>query len=177
MPSRTKDLAHCFPPIADPGARVLILGSMPGAASLRAAEYYAHPRNAFWPIMGELFGAGPKLPYHERCAALRDAGVAVWDVLAECCRPGSLDASIQADTERPNDVAGLLAECPRIERIAFNGQKAESVFRRRVLPTLPAVPNLSTVPEMTRLLSTSPANASLPFEAKLTAWRTGMRLR
>ena len=84
-----------FPPIVSPQSKLLILGSMPGEASLKAGQYYAHPRNAFWHIMGELFGAGPSLPYQERVATLQSIGVALWDSLQACIRPGSLDASIK----------------------------------------------------------------------------------
>ena len=84
-------------------ARVLVLGSMPSVASLAKQEYYGHPRNAFWPIMGRLFGAGPELPYDQRKAVLCERGVAVWDVLKTCRRAGSLDTSIRVDSETPND--------------------------------------------------------------------------
>ncbi|QDU86758.1 Uracil DNA glycosylase superfamily protein [Pirellulimonas nuda] len=160
---------HSFPPIARPDARVLILGSMPGGASLAAREYYAHPRNAFWPIMGELFGAGPEKPYPARCQRLRSQGVAVWDVLAECVRPGSLDARIEPGSEVANDLAGLLDACPRIERVCFNGQKAEQAFARHVTPGLgDGVLRRLT---LTRLPSTSPAHAGRTFDQKLAAWR------
>jgi hypoxanthine-DNA glycosylase len=86
-------------------ARALILGSMPGAASLRAAQYYAHPRNQFWPIMGELVGADPALPYEQRLDRLTSAGIALWDVFARCEREGSLDAHIRDDTAVANDFA------------------------------------------------------------------------
>src|SRR4029077_16189116 len=94
-----------FPPIVSQQSKVLILGSMPGEASLKADQYYAHPRNAFWPIMGELFGAGPSLPYQERVALLQSTGVALWDSLQACVRPGSLDASIT--NEAANDFPGF----------------------------------------------------------------------
>lgn len=170
-PSELRALAS-FPPIARADARVLILGSMPGVASLEARRYYAHPRNAFWPIMGELFGAGPGLPYPQRCERLLTAGVAVWDVLRQCRRAGSLDAAIDPASEVANDLAGLLARCSQIARIAFNGQKAETAFRRYVLPTLgnATAGGLSLV----RLPSTSPAHASRSFEEKLSAWRDGV---
>src|SRR3954468_8036690 len=92
-----------FPPIESRAARALVLGSMPGAASLRAGQYYAYRHNAFWPIMGALFGAGPEIPYGKRIAILRRAGLAVWDVLASCAREGSLDADIDEGSIVPND--------------------------------------------------------------------------
>lgn len=152
-----------FPPIASDSSRVLILGSMPGAASLKAGQYYAHPRNAFWPIMGALFGAGPLLPYPERVARLQAAGVALWDSLKACVRPGSLDASIT--DEVANDFPAFFAKYPRIEHVYFNGGKAETVFRRHALPSLPAGPYV-----FTRLPSTSPAHATLPLDTKVRAW-------
>ena len=94
-----------FPPIAAADARVLVLGSMPSVASLAREQYYGHPQNAFWPIMGRLFGAGPELPYDERKAVLVERGVAVWDVLQSCRRAGSLDTAIDRDSEQANDFA------------------------------------------------------------------------
>ena len=82
-------VVHSFEPVADENARVLVLGSMPGLKSLQAGQYYAHPQNRFWPFMGQLVGAGPDLPYPERCRRLARAGIALWDVLSCCERPGS----------------------------------------------------------------------------------------
>ena len=90
------DQARCFPPIASPDARILILGSMPGRASLAAGQYYAHPRNAFWPIMGSLLDFDASRDYPARVDALKVAGIAVWDILDSCHRPGSLDSAIAA---------------------------------------------------------------------------------
>ncbi|MEM6329391.1 MAG: DNA-deoxyinosine glycosylase [Planctomycetota bacterium] len=161
--------AESFPPIAAPGARVLILGSMPGVASLEAGQYYAHPRNAFWPIMGRLYGAGPGLPYAERCGRLQAAGVAVWDVLRQCRRAGSLDSAIERDSESANDIAGLLHECPAIGLIAFNGRKAEQAFNRHVRQ------NLTTSPPKTVCLpSTSPAHAARSLDQKTAIWRAAL---
>lgn len=145
---------------------------MPGRASLDAAEYYAHPRNAFWPIMGALFGASPDNEYSVRCQRLRDSGVAVWDVLRCCRREGSLDASIDAASEVPNDFATFFAEHPDIVLIGFNGQKAESAFRKHVVGALDE--SLLRSLETRRLPSTSPAHAGRSFEEKLQAWRDAL---
>ncbi len=161
--------AQCFAPVAMASARVLILGSMPGQASLRAVEYYAHPRNQFWPIMGALFGADAALPYSERLQKLQKHCIALWDVLASCHRPGSLDADIDSDTAVVNDFSGFLFAHPGIRRICFNGAAAEQHFRRRVAPTL-ADRNL----EYHRLPSTSPAHAGMGFGEKLERWRAGL---
>ena len=157
-----------FAPVADARAGVLVLGSMPGVASLDADRYYAHPRNLFWPIVGALFGFDQALPYDARLAQLTDRGLALWDVASECVRPGSLDARIEAGSVVPNDIGGLLARYPGITRVRFNGAAAETLFRRHVLPTL------DVAPDLLRLPSTSPAHAALGFEAKLAAWRVGL---
>lgn len=145
---------------------MLILGSMPGQASLAAGQYYAHPRNAFWPIMGALVGAGPELPYPRRVQQLQATGIALWDVLAECERPGSLDAHIVAASIRANDFAGLLPELPTLRAIAFNGSAAEQAFRRHVLPALPGLRV-----DLLRLPSTSPAHAARSLTQKLAEWQ------
>lgn len=160
-------LARSFPPIADPRATVLILGSMPGARSLAAGRYYAHPQNAFWRIVTTLLGLSPEAPYEVRTAALVAARIALWDVLATCEREGSLDTSIVPHTEVPNDFATFFRKHPDIRHVYFNGGKAEAAFRRHVRP---APPEGEIV--FRRLPSTSPANASWSFERKLAAWRT-----
>lgn len=145
-----------------------MLGSIPGVASLRAGQYYAHPRNHFWPIVEVLFGIARDLPYPLRCHALIDRGIAVWDVLQTCVRPGSLDAAIEPESIVANDFAGFLADYPGIRAIYCNGGMAATSYRRHVLPTLrgPA----AEIP-LVRLPSTSPANASYSFERKLAAWQ------
>ncbi|KAB2918403.1 MAG: DNA-deoxyinosine glycosylase [Dechloromonas sp.] len=158
-------LVHGFPPVATTDARLLILGSMPGQASLTAARYYAHERNVFWRIMGDLLGAGPALPYEQRLQRLTAAGIALWDVIAACERYGSLDADIVAGSVQANDFAGFLAGHPGIERIYFNGTAAETAFQRHVLPTLGERPLL-----LHRLPSTSPAHAARGYAEKLSAW-------
>jgi len=156
-----------FPPVADRGARVLILGSMPGVASLRAGQYYAHPRNAFWPILATLLEWPDGLAYNERLVRLRRSGIALWDVLQSCIRPGSLDADIEEASIVPNDFAAFLACHDGIDRVFFNGSKAEQAFRRHVLPGLRCDGRLAC----RRLPSTSPAHAARGFDEKLQAWR------
>ena len=160
-----------FPPIENRRARVLVLGSMPGAASLVAGQYYAHSRNHFWPIMGSLFGAGPDIPYAARVRRLKACGVAVWDVLESCVRPGSLDADIDEDSIAVNDFAGFFAAHTAVEAVFFNGAKAEAAYRRHVMAGLPAVAGGLRA---RRLPSTSPAHAALSFEKKLAAWAAAL---
>ena len=167
-------LACGFPPVSSPDARVLVLGSLPGEKSIEMQQYYAQARNAFWPIMGELCGAWPSLPYPERLERLRAAGIALWDVLAAGERRGSLDSAIVPSTMVINDFASFFASHPRIRFVSFNGTMAAQLFTKRVLPTLPAK---YAALEMTRLPSTSPANASYSFERKLAAWTAALRGR
>lgn len=138
---------------------------MPGVMSLERQQYYAHPRNAFWDIMGALFGAGRELPYAQRARLLKTNGVALWDVLDACVRPGSLDADIR-DAE-PNDFAAFFAKHRQIERIAFNGGAAAKLFRRHV--EAPAGIELIQLP------STSPAHAARSLKEKCAAWRRALK--
>ena len=157
-----------FAPVASADARVLILGSMPGVASLKAAQYYAHPQNRFWSIMGQLLGFDPVTTlYAQRTRMLTEAGIALWDVLQSCERSGSLDSAIRRETQVVNDFPEFLAAHPGILRIYFNGALAEQTFRRCVRPTLYETTTLDYI----RLPSTSPAHASLSFEDKLAQWR------
>lgn len=155
-----------FDPVASRDARVLVLGSMPGRASLAAGQYYAHRQNAFWRIVGDLLAFDPASPYPARVRALKSARIALWDVLHSCVRPGSLDTMIETDSELANDFRRFFRLHPDIRRVFFNGAKAEASFRRHVLPGLEC-PSL----QLARLPSTSPANASVPFVRKLAAWR------
>ena len=166
--SSGKPIVRSFPPISTPDARVLILGTVPSIASLAKRQFYGHPHNAFWRIMGELFGAGRDLPYDERKRILGEHGVAVWDVLKQCERPGSLDTSICRASEVPTNIAGFLRKHPQVRTIFFNGGKAESAFRQHVLPN---VAKLKREFRYVRLPSTSPAHAGRSFAEKLEAWR------
>jgi hypoxanthine-DNA glycosylase len=113
--------------------------------------------------MGELFGAGPSFPYQERVALLQSVGVALWDSLQACTRPGSLDASITEEVA--NDFPTLFTKYPNITHVFFNGSKAERAFRRYALPALPKDRHV-----FARLPSTSPAHAAMRLEAKVKAW-------
>lgn len=173
--TKTAPLHHCasFGSIADSRARVLILGSMPGAKSLRAQQYYAHPNNSFWKIMGLLCGFDGTAPYAQRLAALTQSGIALWDVLQSCTRTGSLDSAIEADTVVANDFLAFFQQHPHIECVCFNGATAERYYMRQVLPTLTPLPLPSPL-RYVRLPSTSPAHAALAFQGKLAAWRSAL---
>jgi hypoxanthine-DNA glycosylase len=174
MANRKTDapLVCSFPPIVARRARVLILGTAPSIASLAKQQYYGHPQNAFWRIMGRLFGADRQLPYEERKRIVTDQGVAVWDVLRECYREGSLDTSIHVKSESPNDIADFLRRHRHVHSIFFNGGKSETAFRRHALPQVSA---LGRKISYARLPSTSPAHAGRTFEQKLSAWRAVSR--
>jgi hypoxanthine-DNA glycosylase len=154
---------HCFAPVADITATAIILGSMPGKESLRAVQYYAHPRNAFWKIMGDLAGAYPELPYEQRLDILKSCGIALWDVLESCVRSGSLDAHIKAAAA--NDFGSFFLQHPHITHVFFNGAKAEQCFMQHVQHSLKARPL-----QYCRLPSTSPAHAGMSYADKLNAW-------
>jgi len=149
-----------FPPIVDARARILVLGTLPGEESLRRAEYYAHPRNLFWPIVFGLFGATPAVDYAERLAFVMARRIALWDVCEIGEREASADSTIRR--ERPNAIDRLLDAHPLIRAVAFNGSSARRLhdrhFARRAELAYLALP------------STSPAHARLDFAAKLACW-------
>ena len=157
-----------FPPLVRRDARILVLGSMPGRRSLDEGRYYAHPRNLFWPFMARVAGFAEGLDYDARVRALLSSGVALWDVLEACERPGSLDASIRRESERPNPIGELLATHPGITLVACNGGKALQLFKRHVGPALSDA--LKARVEVLGLPSTSPANASIPLPERERAW-------
>jgi TDG/mug DNA glycosylase family protein len=157
---------HSFEPIEDQDAEILILGSMPGRASLIAGQYYAHAQNVFWPIMSELLPLDATALYSVRICALKSARIALWDVLHSCIREGSLDSMIERDTQIANDFRTFFRTHTKISHVFFNGAKAEACFKRQVLKDLEG-DSISYA----RLPSTSPANASMSFADKLRAWR------
>jgi double-stranded uracil-DNA glycosylase len=158
---------HSFSPIANPDARVLVLGTMPGIVSLRAGQYYAHPRNSFWRIVGEILGFDAGMTYEARAAALVAEGIALWDVLHSCTRTSSLDSDIQRDTIVPNDFASFFESHRHIRKVCFNGATAENLYVTHVRPSLENPPPC----EYVRLPSTSPAHASMAFAEKARLWR------
>lgn len=149
-----------FEPICGPGCRVLILGSMPSARSLELSQYYAHPRNAFWPIMCELLCGRFIGDYAARAQMLIEHGIALWDVCRMCERETSSDARIRNET--PNDIAGL-ARSLGIERVLLNGSTAAALYKRHVALDLPSA----------RLPSTSPAY-TIKYELKRDMWRAAL---
>jgi hypoxanthine-DNA glycosylase len=161
-------LLHGFPPIIGERPHTLVLGNMPSVSSLAAQQYYASPRNAFWPILGEIFGFAADGPYPRRVAALQANGLAVWDVLRSCRRVGSLDSAVEPNSMVPNDFGELFDQYRSIDRVLFNGAAAEKNFNRlvRVMPDL----------HYRRLPSTSPAQ-TMRFADKLAAWRQGLTAR
>jgi len=172
-PRHSQPPARGFPPICDPRARVLILGSLPGRKSIEMGQYYAQAQNGFWKIMDALFGAGPSLAYGVRLKRLIAQRVAVWDVLAAGARSGSLDSAIVTSSIVINDFQTFFQRQRAVRLICFNGAKAAELYRRRVLPALE--PELAALD--TRVLpSTSPANASISFDAKLAAWSSALSI-
>jgi hypoxanthine-DNA glycosylase len=150
-----------FPPVVDGRARVLVLGTLPGEESLRRQEYYAHPRNLFWPILFALFDATPTEAYEARLDFARSRRVALWDVCAQGEREASADATIRRET--PNAIDRLLDAHPQIIAVAFNGSGAQRLYDRH-FPRRAGLLYLA-------MPSTSPAHARLGFAAKLTRWR------
>jgi len=157
-----------FAPTSTVGAKVLILGSMPGIASLERRQYYAHPRNVFWRIMAQLFDFDVNISYESRLEKIAAEGIVLWDVLKNCQRPSSLDADILASSVVPNDFSEFFAKCSSMRKIYFNGAKAEALFTQHVSRQFAS--QLTDV-QLSRLPSTSPAHASMGYEKKLSCWR------
>lgn len=161
MPSGVGDLKRNFPPVVDDRTRVLILGSLPGEVSLAHQQYYAHPQNRFWHLVGEVIDEPlPTLPYAHRLEALRAHRVGLWDVVAEARREGSLDSNIRLHAG--SDLAGLIATLPALRAVAFNGGTAARIGQRALAQaglTLPVV----------LLPSSSPAY-TVPYATKREAW-------
>jgi hypoxanthine-DNA glycosylase len=149
-----------LPPVLAPHTRLVVLGSFPGVASLRAQQYYAHPRNQFWPLLSALWDIDlVGLPYAQRLAESSARGLGLWDVYASCRRAGSLDSAIRDAVF--NDLSSLKLRAPQLHAIAHNGGESARAMRH----------TQSLGVDVIRLPSTSPAHASWSFERKLAAWR------
>ncbi len=173
--------AQSFPPLTASSAHTLILGTMPGQASLSAHQYYAHPRNAFWPIMLAIlqaskasYASANALNYSQRCSLLVNHGYALWDVLASCHRPGSLDSRIVRSSEQPNDISGFVHSHPSLRCIACNGKTAQKLLARHCQPALDNLQLQGRQIRLVTLPSTSPAMASLSLADKHQRWATGL---
>ncbi|MDF1797223.1 MAG: DNA-deoxyinosine glycosylase [Coxiellaceae bacterium] len=158
--------SQCFNDVSAEDATTLILGSMPGIASLEAQQYYAHPRNAFWSIMQSVTNVKATAPYQQRLDALRKSKIALWDVLASCHRSGSLDSAIQTESIIVNDFKTWFEQHPSVQRVLLNGGKAFELFNRHVI----SVELIANTIHSVKCPSTSPAYASMGFEAKKFAW-------
>lgn len=169
----TTPLSIGFAPIWRADAKVLILGSLPGVASLLAAQYYAHPRNQCWPILQQLFGIDAKLPYLERIDCAQQHGIAFWDLVQSAKRRGSLDSAIISKSIASNRLLELLTELPKLQHIALNGKKAAELFEKQRATDTELQLWLSERAQSLQwhvLPSTSPANASVHFHEKLNMW-------
>ena len=155
-------ICRSFEPVYAPQARVLIVGSMPGVKSLADNRYYAHPRNAFWPILFDVFGAKPTADYAARKALIRENGLALWDVAGACLREGSLDSRMR-EVEY-NDFASLYARCPDIHTVLCNGGTAHDLFLRS---------GYAGERRVVRMPSTSPAY-TMAYAKKLLIWREAL---
>lgn len=152
---------HCFAPVTRPDCRILVLGSLPGAASLAAQCYYAHPQNQFWRLIGAVIDRDlVPLPYESRLTALQEARVGLWDTVAAATRKGSLDADIRLHAA--SDLAAFAATLPELKAVGFNGATAARIGRAQFAAV--------SAPTLIDLPSSSPAYASLPFAAKRDAW-------
>lgn len=156
--------SRCFAPVCDADVRLLVLGSLPGQRSLAMQQYYAHPQNQFWRLMGDVTGSSlATLPYEERLAGLLAGGIGLWDVINEATRPGSLDTRITGAL--PNDLAALLAGLPKLRAIAFNGKTASRIGRRELAGAGAITPGMALID----LPSSSPAY-TLSYAEKARSW-------
>ncbi len=175
-PPPTESLVESFPPLEGKRARVLVLGTVPGTHSIAAAQYYAHARNAFWPMaLAVCTNTAPApdaafiAPYADRVARITEAGIAVWDVLARCERRGSLDSAIVTGSEQTNELISFAQRHPELERIVFNGRTSERLFLRHVMKLDEAEATFENI-ELVGAPSTSPAMAALTLEEKFVVW-------
>ena len=159
-------MPQCFNFLLDKNTKILIIGTMPGEASLKAGQYYAHPRNCFWRIIADSLNNGMTFSdYAAKMHFLRSHGIGLWDNLKFCYRQGSLDSQIRQ--EIPNDFESLLQKYPNIKLLLFNGQKSFSFFKK-YHPLLLSQSSYRILP------STSPVNAAISYAAKLQLWQQAL---
>lgn len=156
------EIIQSLEPVINELTKVVILGTMPGVESLKQQAYYSHPRNLFWKLIAEVTGQEVPLNYDDRTVFLLDHKIGLWDICKSCVREGSLDSNISEET--PTDLKALVAKYPNIECLAFNGQKAEKLFKKH----FGSIPDI----ELLSLPSTSPANAGVSWEEKVERWET-----
>jgi len=159
-------LDQAFPPLESAATRVLVLGSMPSQKSLALQQYYGHPQNAFWRIMAELTCVPHDAKYLQRASALMDAGVSVWDTIARCCRPGSMDADIVPDTVTVNDFDTFIARHDGLALVLFNGQASAKMFFKHMGKSYLSKKGI----ESAIMPSTSPSYAAMSLDDKKSAW-------
>ena len=157
-------ICRSFEPIYTPQARILIVGSMPSVKSLEQAQYYAHPRNAFWRILFDIFSEPPTLDYERKKALIREHGLALWDAAAICEREGSLDSDMHDVVY--NDFSTLYEVCTDIRTVLCNGATAHSLFLKS---------GYAGERRVVRMPSTSPAY-TLPYEKKLALWKKELEI-
>ena len=164
-------------PAINESCQILVLGSMPGAISLKEAEYYAHPQNLFWDCVETTFQIERSAPYQARLTALNDAYIGLWDVLASCSRKASSDVTIR--DAKCNDFVKLLSAYPQINRICLNGRSASNYWRRLVMPSFADELDKELLADVKiiGLPSTSPAYAALSPAAKIDVWCTALSKR
>lgn len=159
---------HSFSAVCDKNTELLILGSLPGKKSIAEQQYYAHPRNALWPILCDWMQLPISMSYEQRIEAALSCGVGFWDVVAQAHRPGSLDSAIQSSTVHYNPVDQLIPKLPKLKGILLNGGAAMTHFKRAGFHTLASEKGI----DFYQLPSTSPAHASMTFEEKRVAWHS-----
>lgn len=170
QPDKQIDVA--FPPLESDKTRVLVLGSMPSQKSLELQQYYGHPQNAFWKIMATLTGVAHDADYQQRTLALMNKGVSVWDTIASCHRPGSMDADIDTRTVSVNDFCGFFERHPTLQIVLFNGQASAKTFQKHLGKTFLYERGL----ESSVMPSTSPAYAAMSLALKEEIWLRALRI-
>ncbi|MBG0782046.1 MAG: DNA-deoxyinosine glycosylase [Bacteroidales bacterium] len=153
-------ILQSFDPICNENTKLLILGTMPGTESLEKKQYYANSRNFFWKLLSQVLNLDLSVDYTTRTQQILEKGIGLWDVCMFCSREGSLDANIEDET--PNDLTVFVEKNPQIKAIAFNGKEAAKLFGKH-FGSIPGIKLLG-------LPSSSPANAAIPWEEKLSKW-------